>query len=116
MAQTVKKLSATQETQVQSLGREDPLEEQMATNSSILAWRIPMDSGAWWAPVHVVPKSQTQLSNLTQEIIKSFLISEDLAMPENHSEHQCRMLRCGLCKVKATVYQLQDIPCKLHVE
>ena len=70
----------------------------MATNSSILAWRIPMDGGAWRATVHVVPKSQTQLSNLTQEIIKSFLISEDLAMPENHSEHQCRMLRCGLCK------------------
>ena len=41
MAQTVKNLPAMQETQVQSLGREDPLEEGMATHSSILAWRIP---------------------------------------------------------------------------
>ena len=41
MAQTVKNLPAVQETQVRSLGREDPLEEGMATHSSILAWRIP---------------------------------------------------------------------------
>ena len=41
MAQMVKNLSAMQETQVQSLGREDPLEEEMATHSSILAWSIP---------------------------------------------------------------------------
>jgi len=39
------------------------LEEGMATHSSILAWRIPMDRGAWWATVHVVAKSQTHLSN-----------------------------------------------------
>ena len=39
--QTVKNLSAVQEIQVQSLGQEDPLEEGMATHSSILAWRIP---------------------------------------------------------------------------
>ena len=37
----VKSLSATQETQVQSLGREGPLEKGMASNSNILAWRIP---------------------------------------------------------------------------
>ena len=41
MAQTVKNLLAIQESQVQSLGWEDPLEEGMATHSSILAWRIP---------------------------------------------------------------------------
>ena len=41
MAQMVKNLSAMQETWVQSLGQEDPLEEGMATYSSILAWRIP---------------------------------------------------------------------------
>ena len=40
-ARTVKNLSAMQETQVRSLGQEDPLEEGMATHSSILAWRIP---------------------------------------------------------------------------
>ena len=41
MAQTIKNLAAMQETQVQSLGREDALEKAMATHSSILAWRIP---------------------------------------------------------------------------
>ena len=41
MAQTIKNLSAMQETQVQSLGQEDPLEKGMAAHSSILAWRIP---------------------------------------------------------------------------
>ena len=49
MAQTVKILPATQESWVQSLGWEDPLEENLATHSSILAWRIPIDRGAWWA-------------------------------------------------------------------
>ena len=43
---------------VQSLGWEDPLEEGMATHSSILAWRIPMDRGALQATVHRVTKSQ----------------------------------------------------------
>ena len=41
MAQRLKRLPAIQETQVRSLGREDPLEKEMATHSSILAWRIP---------------------------------------------------------------------------
>ena len=41
MTQTVKNLPAVQETQVQSLGQEDPLEKGMASYSSILAWRIP---------------------------------------------------------------------------
>ena len=43
----VKNLSAMRETWGQSLGREDPIEEGMATHSTILAWRIPMDRGAW---------------------------------------------------------------------
>ena len=43
-----------QETWVPSLGREDPLEEGMATHSSMLAWRIPMERAAWWATVHGV--------------------------------------------------------------
>ena len=41
MAQTVKRLPAMQETWVQSLGQEDPLEKEIATHSSILAWKIP---------------------------------------------------------------------------
>ena len=42
MAQTVKNLPTMQETQIQSLGQEDPLEEELAIHSSILAWRIPL--------------------------------------------------------------------------
>ena len=59
----VKNLPTMQETWVRSLGWEDPLEEGVATHSSILARRIPMDRRAWWATVHGVTKSQTQLSN-----------------------------------------------------
>ena len=51
MAQMVKNPPGMQETWVQSLGWEDPLEEGMATHSSILAWRIPMDRGAWLATI-----------------------------------------------------------------
>ena len=47
----------TQETQVQSLGWEDSLEEEMATHSSILARKNSMDRGAWWATVQRVTKS-----------------------------------------------------------
>ena len=47
MAQMVKNPPAMWETSVLSLGWEDPLEEGMAIDSSILAWRIPVDSGAW---------------------------------------------------------------------
>ena len=59
VVQMVKNLPAMRETWVQSLGWEDPLEEGMATHSSILAWRIPMDRGTWWATVHGVSKSWT---------------------------------------------------------
>ena len=61
MTLMVENLSAMQETRFQSLGQEYPLEEGMATHSSILAWRIPMDRGAWQAAVLGVVKSQTQL-------------------------------------------------------
>ena len=59
VAQLVKNLPAMWETWVWSLSWEDPLEECMATHSSILAWRIPMDRGSWGATVHWVTKSQT---------------------------------------------------------
>ena len=54
-----------QETQVRSLAREDPLEEEMAIHSSTLAWRIPWtgDSGVWQATVLGVAKSRTRLSD-----------------------------------------------------
>ena len=52
VVQMVKNSPATWEMQVRSLGFEDPLQKGMATHSSILAWRISMDKGAWWATVH----------------------------------------------------------------
>ena len=57
MTQTVKNPPAMRETWVPSLAWEDSLEEGMTTHSSILAWRIPMDEGAWQATVHGVTKS-----------------------------------------------------------
>ena len=64
----VKNMPAMQETQVQSLGWEDPLEQETATYSNILAWKIPwkeeplglqsMERGASWATVHELAKSQ----------------------------------------------------------
>ena len=69
------------ETWVQSLGREDPVEEGMATHSSILAWKIPMDRGAWRATVHEVgskeldmteqPSTAQQLHHLTLFVFSS---------------------------------------------
>ena len=58
MVQRIKNPRATWETWVLSLVWEDPLDEAMTTHSSILAWRIPMDRGAWWATVHRVTQSQ----------------------------------------------------------
>ena len=52
------------ETWVGSLGQEDPLEDSMATHSSILARKIPTDRGAWWATAHRVTKSHTRLKRL----------------------------------------------------
>ena len=66
VAQMVKNplsMQETQETWVQSLDWEDPLEEEMTTHSSILAWRISMDRGGWRARVQGVSESQTRLSN-----------------------------------------------------
>ena len=56
-AQMVKYQTAKQEILVQSLGREDPLEKGMATHSSILACRIPIERGVWGATVHGAAKS-----------------------------------------------------------
>ena len=58
VAQTVKNVSAVRETQVPSLGGEDPPEKEMATHSCTLAWRIPWtEEGAWQATVNEVAKS-----------------------------------------------------------
>ena len=64
-----RELPATREVWVWSLGWEDPLEEDMATQSSILAWRIPLDRGAWQATIHGGHKKSDmtgQLSTFTK--------------------------------------------------
>ena len=65
MAQLVKNLPAVQETQVLSLGREDPLEEGMATLSSILVWRNPWTEDPGWLQSMGSAKSQTLLKRLS---------------------------------------------------
>ena len=59
---------------VRSLGQEDPLEEDMATHSSILAWRIPTDRGAWRATVHGVTKESDVAELLSKERVSSRIL------------------------------------------
>ena len=59
----VKNLPAMQETWVRSLDGEEPVEKGMETHSSILAWRIHKDRGAWQTSVHGAAKNQMQLSD-----------------------------------------------------
>ena len=63
VAQMVKNLPAMQETWVRSLDGEEPVEKGMETHSSILAWRIHKDRGAWQTSVHGAAKNQMQLSD-----------------------------------------------------
>ena len=65
MAQRVKHLSAMPETQVQFLGWEDPLEKEMATHSSVLAWRIPWTEEPGRLQSIGSQKSRTRLSDFT---------------------------------------------------
>ena len=58
-----------QEMWVQSLGQEDALVENMAAHSSLLAWRIPMDRGAWWATAHRLSESQILLKQLSMHTL-----------------------------------------------
>ena len=85
----VKHPPAMWETWVRSLGWEDPLEEGMASHSSILAWRIPIDRGAWQATVHGVTKSQTGLSNLAHS-------TQGLSSPNYHAAPVPRQIRTSL--------------------
>ena len=63
VAQAVKNLLTMQMTWIRSLDSEDALEKGLTTDSSILAWRIPMDRAAWWATVHQLAKSWTRLND-----------------------------------------------------
>ena len=74
-------MQETYEMWVQYLGGEDPLEEGVAPHSSILAWRIPMDRGAWRATVHGVAKSRMWLKWLSKHarlLFTSHVYTEEL--------------------------------------
>ena len=108
VAQTVKNLPAMWETRVWSLGWEDPLEKGMATHSNILAWRIPIDRGAWQATVHGVTKSRTRLSTCIYfyfwsiflkwhlQAYKIHVFSFRLFLQQRIISHSLLYLPCGL--------------------
>ena len=80
MAQTVKHLSTMQETWVPSLGREDPLEKEIAIHSRTIAWKIPWTEEP--GRVHRVAKSRTQLSDFTftqQRTVKNYLCPDTVS-------------------------------------
>ena len=66
--------------QVRSLGQEDPLEKEMATHSSIFAWKNPMDKGTWWATVLEVTKESdiTYRLNNNNKIISRQCLTKGL--------------------------------------
>ena len=111
VAQLAKNLPAMQETWVRSLGWEDPLEKGMTTHSSILAWRIPLDRGAWQATVHRVAKSRTWLSNtctppdlsthLPIRLISCELLAPASLMEDTRGDAGVRM-GLGTCASKLT--------------
>ena len=112
-------MQETEETWVQSLGGEDPLDKGMATHSSILAWRIPTDRGARRATVHRVAKSQTRLKRLSMNTHKR---GAELGLTGMQfvSEFSHRGNTGGQC-VGATRRHilkllLQAIDCLLHVD
>ena len=72
VAQMVKNPPAMSKTWVRSLGWEDPLEEGMATHSSILAWSVSMDRGAWWATLHGSQRDTTERLSTPQ--VSSYIL------------------------------------------
>ena len=87
VAQTVKNLPTMWETWVWSLGRENSLEDGMATHSSILVWKIPMDRGAWRDTVHEVTKSHTWLTKHNHVLDYDGTFMEHLADNEQEAEY-----------------------------
>ena len=103
----VNNLPAMRETWVWSLGWEDPLEKKMATHPNTLAWRIPTDSGAWWATVYGVAKTQTWLSNkhpqggIEQFSSRTFRGSRALLTPSSWTSGLWHSKRMYVCSFKS---------------
>ena len=90
----VKSLPAVRETQVQSLGWDNPLEKETATHSSILAWKIPWMEEPGRATVHGVTKSWTRLSDFT------FMLTE-ISQTEKYKYYMISFI-CGIQKIQQT--------------
>ena len=100
VAQTVKNLPAMQETQVRSLGREDPLEKEMATHSSILAWRIPWteELGELYSPRGL------KESNKTERLTRSFTFLQSVPVTSALSLSQECVCVCSVASDCATTW------------
>ena len=90
--QLVKNLPAMQETLVQFLGWEDPLEKGKATHSSILAWKIP-----WTCIVHRVIKSQTQLSDFHFQPLEKYTSNNEIPLHAYYGGYykKAKNSKCG---------------------
>ena len=117
MVQVVKNLPAIQKTRIWSLDWEDPLEEAMETQSSILAWRIPMDRGAQWTTVHAVAKTWTTQHRLKYTcgalVTKSCAANGDpmdcsQTGSSGHEISQARMLEWVVISVSRPTTQPRD--------
>ena len=95
MVQTVKNLSAMQETLVQSLGREDPLKKGMAIHSSILAWRVPCTEEPGRLQSMGVSESQKRLSTLSLCTLAIFELFQ-LFLQHPSAGHLSHCLTCAL--------------------
>ena len=104
VAQTVKNLPATWETWVRSLGWEDPLEEGMASHSSILDWRIPEDRGAWWAM-----GSQRVINSVYVPIPISYFIPPCLSPLDAHTFVLCVFVSISALQSKMVWMLLFDL-------
>ena len=101
VAQTVKNLPGLRETWVRSLSWEGPLEEGMATRSSIFAWRIPMDRRAWWATAHGVAKSRTRLSENSKK--SEFQFGKSAGFKSIWHSHRVSTKRIRKLKILLTI-------------
>ena len=93
---------------VQSLGQEYPLEEGMATHSSILAWRIPMHRGAWLATVHGVTKNRTHAQTIWLMVRLSSVVFGVLSADKKEAE---RSVLPGLGLSHRGELRLFPLPC-----
>ena len=100
MTQMAKNPPAVWETLIRPLDREDPLEEGMAAHSSILAWRIPRDRGAWQATVHRVTESDITEKLSTHTQVKRYDFKGNWSSSKSEWTMSCIKCMEVICKNK----------------